>query len=177
MLKQSRRSSYVYYLRRMELVSFGRSEDINMITVYLKGMMHYMFISKVVNQRFVLPLLFDSVGVISFPTNIMKNTLACMDFLFHLDLEFHFIRHILVLFVMPVSFILITTLISKLIQKISSFCHSEIFTSFAFLHCSIFIFTLFQPNAILDAVSFMSCRKIGEKNYIVDYLDRECYTK
>ncbi|KAL4441716.1 hypothetical protein ABPG74_008713 [Tetrahymena malaccensis] len=94
MIRQNRRSAYIYYLRQMNLASFGVSEDQNMVTVYLKGMMHYMFISKVLSQKFTFSQISDNIGIISLPSSGLKNNISCYEFLFHFNLAHYMIRNL-----------------------------------------------------------------------------------
>ncbi|EAR97147.2 transmembrane protein, putative (macronuclear) [Tetrahymena thermophila SB210] len=176
MIRQNRRSAYIYYLRQMNIASFGVSEDQNMVTVYLKGMMHYMFISKVLSQKLTFSQISDNLGVLSLPSSGLKNNISCYEFLFHFNLGFYMIRNLITIFIFPLLLIIIIQIISQLVAKLFHYCNYDGFIGLKYMHSCIIIFTLFQPNAVLDIVQFVSCRQIGNNLYIVDYLSKECYT-
>ncbi|KAL4446522.1 hypothetical protein ABPG74_001263 [Tetrahymena malaccensis] len=163
-----------YYIRLMGAASIGVSDSDDFTSVYLKFIMHYLYISSIIKiQQFQFPELIDFFRIqISSPIDSMRFVPDCYQSQFSMGLKPVFIRQVISQ-VLPVLYLSGMGLIYLIliITKVTKFKKSIIISGL------VFIFIFLQPNVNSSLISVSSCRSIGSQNYITDDISEKCLTQ
>ncbi|EAS04694.2 WD domain, G-beta repeat protein (macronuclear) [Tetrahymena thermophila SB210] len=163
-----------YYMRMAGFASIGTSDCEDYTSIFLKFLMHYLYISKIVNKlNFQLPFVFDFIQVqISTPIDQMKFVPDCYRSIFNQQLKPVYSRQVISQIV-PLFYLTSVSLIYFLLVQSKKIKHNsnQIFNGLVFL------FIFIQPDLLSGIISATSCRTIGDKQYITDDISSICLSR
>ncbi|KAL4503144.1 hypothetical protein ABPG72_014373 [Tetrahymena utriculariae] len=163
-----------YYLRMAGFASIGTSDCEDYTSIFLKFLMHYLYISKIINKlNFKLPFVFDFIQVqISTPIDQMRFVPDCYRSLFNQQLKPVYSRQVISQIV-PLFYLTSVSIIYFLLVQAKKIRHNsnQIFNGLVFL------FIFIQPDLLSGLISATSCRTIGDTQYITDDISSLCLSR
>ncbi|KAL4455331.1 hypothetical protein ABPG74_012483 [Tetrahymena malaccensis] len=163
-----------FYLRMAGFASVGTSDCEDYTSIFLKFLMHYLYISKIINKlNFKLPFAFDFIQVqISTPIDQMRFVPDCYRSIFNQQLKPVYSRQVISQIV-PLFYLTSVSIIYFLLIQAKKIKHNsnQIFNGLVFL------FIFIQPDLLSGLISATSCRTIGDTQYITDDISSLCLSR
>ncbi|EAS01034.2 transmembrane protein, putative (macronuclear) [Tetrahymena thermophila SB210] len=161
-----------YYLRQLGIVSLGNSSLNHRSSIYAKQMLHYFQVMSVLQVLdYKMPISFTLVpNSLGSPIQNMNGAIDCI--FSYGNIPQVYIR-VIVSLLIPIIFKCITYLFIKVLLKLMNIKIKQQKIQMVVIFSIIF----FQPNVVNYFVSVISCRKIGNINYVNADLTQICYSE
>ncbi|KAL4450758.1 hypothetical protein ABPG74_011600 [Tetrahymena malaccensis] len=161
-----------YYLRQLGIVSLGNSSLNHRSSIYAKQMLHYFQVMSVIQVLdYKMPIQITLVpNSLGSPIQNMNGAIDCI--FRYGNIPQVYIR-VIVSLLIPIIFKCITYLFIKLLLKLMNIKIKKQKIQMVVIFSIIF----FQPNVVNFFVSVISCRKIGNINYVNADLTQICYSQ